>query len=292
MTTIANSAGVFARLGYNFDDPNETIQNLSAETQTQLNAVPALIESWAGNDLATSNVGGYYKNPVSANVQTISTSVNSIVSIVSAANGLQGLTGTITTLFANIANTILAGTCQSYILHTDRLSGVRNFDDDVGANTSAIYTSPYKDPAIGYGKSLMYITNQTDGIINTAPILGSFTSLFVGPQISANSIIISPYISLINNSITVTQDTSGAYSNTVYTSNLSLSVVTTIDQQLANTNIFLGTRENHDKNYYANLKAVSKDYTELRKLQKLGESENKLAQDYIGTDKLLSRLNA
>jgi hypothetical protein len=48
----------------------------------------------------------------------------------------------------------------------------------------------------------------------------------------------------------------------------------------------------HDKNYYANLKAVSKDYTELRKLQKLGESENKLAQDFIGTDKLLSRLNA
>jgi hypothetical protein len=292
MTTIANSAGVFARLGYNFDDPNETIQNLSAETQAQLNAVPALIESWSGKDLATSNVGGYYKNPVSTNVQTISTSVNSIVSIVSAANGLQGSTGTITTLFANIANTILAGTCQSYILHTDRLSGLRNFDDDVGANTSAIYTSPYKDPAIGYGKSLMFITNQTDGIINTAPILGSFTSLFVGPQISANSIIISSYISLINNSITVTQDTSGAYSNTVHTSNLSLSVVTTIDQQLANTNIFLGTRENHDKNYYANLKAVSEDYQELRKLQKLGESEDKLVQDFIGTDKLLSRLNA
>ncbi len=37
MTTIANSAGVFARLGYNFDDPNETIQNLSAETQAQPN---------------------------------------------------------------------------------------------------------------------------------------------------------------------------------------------------------------------------------------------------------------
>jgi len=237
-------------------------------------------------------VGGYYKNPVSTNVQTISTSVNSIVSIVSAANGLQGSTGTITTLFANIANTILAGTCQSYILHTDRLSGLRNFDDDVGANTSAIYTSPYKDPAIGYGKSLMFITNQTDGIINTAPILGSFTSLFVGPQINANSSIISTYYNIINNSITVTQDTSGAYSNTVHTSNLSLSVVTTIDQQLANTNIFLGTRENHDKNYYANLKAVSEDYQELRKLQKLGESEDKLVQDFIGTDKLLSRLNA
>ena len=289
MTTIANSAGVFARLGYNFDDPNETIQNLPAETQTQLNAVPALIESWAGNDLATSNVGGYYKNPVSTNVQTISTSVNSIVSIVSAANGLQGSTFTITTLFSNIANTILSNTCQSYILHTDRLSGLRNFDDDVGANTSAIYTSPYKDPAIGYGKSLMFITNQTDGIINTAPILGSFTSLFVGPQINANSSIISPYISLINNSITVTTDING---NTVHTSNLSLSVVTTIDQQLANTNIFLGTRENHDKNYYANLKAVSEDYQELRKLQKLGASEDKLVQDFIGTNKLLSRLNA
>ena len=191
MTTIANSAGVFARLGYNFDDPNETIQVFSDETKAQLNAVPALLDSWAGKDLATSNVSGYYKNPLATDVQTISNSANSIVSLVTAANGLLGLTGTITTLFANIANTNLATVCQSYKLHTDRLSGVRNFDDDVGANTSAIYTSPYKDPAIGYGKSAMYIVNQTDGIVNTAPILGSFTSLFVGPQINANSSIIS-----------------------------------------------------------------------------------------------------
>lgn len=291
MTTIANSTGVFARLGYNFDNPNDTIQNLSSETQAQLNAVPALLTSWSGKDLATSNVGSYYKNPVATDVQSISDSANLIVSIVSAANGLQGLTGTITTLFSNIANTILANTSQSYKLHTDRLSGIRNFDDDVSANTAAIYTSPYKDPAIGYGKSVMYIVNQTDGIINTSPILGSFTSLFVGPQINANTIIISTYATLINNSITVSQDTSGSYSNTVYTSNLSLSVVTTIDSQISNTNIFLGNRENHDKTFYANLKIVLKDYQELRKLQDLGESDTILIEDYIGSDKLLSRLN-
>ena len=292
MTTIANSAGLFARLGYNFDDPNETIKVFSDETKAQLNAIPALLTSSSGKDLATSNTGGYYKNPVATAVQSISNSANLIVSLVTTANGLQGSTGTITTLFANIANTILANTCQSYKLHTDRLSGVRNYDDDVSANTSAIYTSPYKDSAIGYGKSVMYLVNQTDGIVNTAPILGSFTSLFIGPQINANSSIISTYYNIINNSIVVTQNTDGAYSNTVYTSNLSLSVVTTIDQQLANTNIFLGNRENHDKNYYANLKAVSKDYQELRKLQNLGESESTLIQDFIGTDKLLSRLNA
>lgn len=292
MTTIANSAGLFARLGYNFDDPNEAIQNFSEDTKKQLNAIPALLTSWSGKDLATSNTSGYYKNPVATAVQSISNSANLIVSIVTTANGLQGSTGTITTLFANIANTILANTCQAYKLHTDRLSGVRNYDDDVGANTSAIYTSPYKDPAIGYGKSVMYLVNQTDGIVNTAPILGSFTSLFVGPQINANSSIITTYYNIINNSIIVTQNTDGAYSNTVQTSNLSLSVVTTIDQQLANTNIFLGNRENHDKNYYANLKAVSEDYQELRKLQNLGESESTLIQDFIGTDKLLSRLNA
>ena len=289
MTTIANSAGVFARLGYNFDDPNETIQVFSDETKAQLNAVPALLDSWAGKDLATSNVSSYYKNPVATDVQTISDSANSIVSLVTAANGLLGLTGTITTLFANIANTNLATVCQSYKLHTDRLSGVRNFDDDVGANTSAIYTSPYKDPAIGYGKSAMYIVNQTDGIVNTAPILGSFTSLFVGPQINANSSIISTYYNIINYSITVTTDGGG---NTIHTSNLSQTVVTTIDSQLANTTIFLANRENHDKNYYANLKVVSEDYQELRKLQNLGESESTLIQDYVGTDKLLSRLNA
>ena len=289
MTTIANSAGVFARLGYNFDDPNETIQVFSDETKAQLNAVPALLDSWAGKDLATSNVSAYYKNPVATDVQTISDSANSIVSLVTAANGLQGLTGTITTLFANIAITNLATVCQSYKLHTDRISGVRNFDDDVGANTSAIYTSPYKDPAIGYGKSAMYIVNQTDGIVNTAPILGSFTSLFVGPQINANSSIISTYYNIINYSITVTTDGGG---NTVHTSNLSLSVVTAIDSQLANTTIFLANRENHDKNYYANLKVVSEDYQELRKLQNLGESESTLIEDFIGTDKLLSRLNA
>ena len=289
MTTIANSAGVFARLGYNFDDPNETIQVFSDKTKAQLNAVPALLDSWAGKDLATSNVSGYYKNPLATDVQTISNSANSIVSLVTAANGLLGLTGTITTLFANIANTNLATVCQSYKLHTDRLSGVRNFDDDVGANTSAIYTSPYKDPAIGYGKSAMYIVNQTDGIVNSAPILGSFTSLFVGPQINANSSIISTYYNIINYSITVTTDGGG---NTIHTSNLSQTVVTTIDSQLANTTIFLANRENHDKNYYANLKVVSEDYQELRKLQNLGESESTLIEDFIGTDKLLSRLNA
>ena len=289
MTTIANSAGVFARLGYNFDDPNETIQVFSDKTKAQLNAVPALLDSWAGKDLATSNVSGYYKNPVATDVQTISNSANSIVSLVTAANGLLGLTGTITTLFANIANTNLATVCQSYKLHTDRLSGVRNFDDDVGANTSAMYTSPYKDQAIGYGKSAMYIVNQTDGIVNTAPILGSFTSLFVGPQINANSSIISTYYNIINNSITITTDGGG---NTIHTSNLSQTVVTTIDSQLANTTIFLANRENHDKNYYANLKVVSEDYQELRKLQNLGESESTLIEDFIGTDKLLSRLNA
>ena len=289
MTTIANSAGVFARLGYNFDDPNETIQVFSDETKAQLNAVPALLDSWAGKDLATSNVSSYYKNPVATDVQTISNSANSIVSLVTAANGLLGLTGTITTLFSNIANTNLATVCQSYKLHTDRLSGVRNFDDDVGANTSAIYTSPYKDPAIGYGKSAMYIVNQTDGIVNTAPILGSFTSLFVGPQINANSSIISTYYNIINNSITITTDGGG---NTIHTSNLSQTVVTTIDSQLANTTIFLANRENHDINYYANLKAVSEDYQELRKLQNLGQSESTLIEDFIGTDKLLSRLNA
>ena len=289
MTTIANSAGVFARLGYNFDDPNETIQVFSDKTKAQLNAVPALLDSWAGKDLATSNVSGYYKNPLATDVQTISDSANSIVSLVTAANGLLGLTGTITTLFANIAITNLATVCQSYKLHTDRLSGVRNFDDDVGANTSAIYTSPYKDPAIGYGKSAMYIVNQTDGIVNTAPILGSFTSLFVGPQINANSSIISTYYNIINYSITVTTDGGG---NTIHTSNLSQTVVTTIDSQLANTTIFLANRENHDKNYYANLKVVSEDYQELRKLQNLGESESTLIEDFIGTDKLLSRLNA
>ena len=289
MTTIANSAGVFARLGYNFDDPNETIQVFSDKTKAQLNAVPALLDSWAGKDLATSNVSGYYKNPLATDVQTISDSANSIVSLVTAANGLLGLTGTITTLFANIANTNLATVCQSYKLHTDRLSGVRNFDDDVGANTSAIYTSPYKDPAIGYGKSAMYIVNQTDGIVNTAPILGSFTSLFVGPQINANSSIISTYYNIINYSITVTTDGGG---NTIHTSNLSQTVVTTIDNQMANTTIFLANRENHDKNYYANLKVVSEDYQELRKLQNLGESESTLIEDFIGTDKLLSRLNA
>ena len=79
MTTIANSAGLFARLGYNFDDPNETIQVFSDETKAQLNAIPALIESWAGKDLATSNTSGYYRNPVATAVQSISNSANLIV---------------------------------------------------------------------------------------------------------------------------------------------------------------------------------------------------------------------
>ena len=275
MPTINNANGVYAILGYNFNDPNSDVKELSANTLAHMNSMPAFITTWQAQDIANNTVNGYYKNPVANDSTTIFNVANDIITIYNTANTVPGLE-TIYALAQSLKNT-----ANTFIWHTNRLSGVVPF---VGQDSEY----PYYDTAVPLGKTAIYITNQTDGITNTSPILGSFTSILVGPQISANANLVFPYVATINNSIT----TIVTEFDVTSTTNLTAGQITTIQTGLSTANTTLGTRMNHDFIYYTNLQNFIESYNATKKFVNIGETESYLLNEFIGTDKLLSRINS
>lgn len=290
MTTL------FQSLGYNYDNSHGSITELSTETKKMLTEMPPLIEPWQAQDLANNSVNGYLQNPVSPVSLTIKNAAISIQNSCSTANGLQGSTGAITALFANIVTTNLSDTAQAFIDHTDRLSGIKTYDDYINDTTGITSTKPFYNTAINYGKSVMYIVNQTDGIVNNAPIMGSFTSLFVKPDLDSLYSLIQTYPTLIQNSITITTETGGTIeeptTSEVATSSLTLSQVTAINNTITTTKNLMNTRKTHDENYYTNIKKLVTDYNNVRQFSNMGDTQTSLVNDFIGTDKIKSRINS
>jgi hypothetical protein len=265
MATVNNATGVFATLGYNFDDPNGQITTLSTDAQAHLNSMPPFITTWQAQDIRNNDVGGYYQNPVISQLTNIKNTVLLILQK-SGANGLSNIRSS-SADFANTAN--------AFIEHTNRLSGVTPF-------TGSDQVNPYLDQAVIAGKTALYVTNQTDSIKNTAPILGSFTSLMIGPQLQANADVISTYPTEIQAGI-----------DNPYTTNSVLipSRVQAMNSYIQSANTFLTNRMNSDINYYGNLKTFVDKYNTTKKFTKLGETEQYLYINFIGTDKLKSRIS-
>jgi hypothetical protein len=283
-------ANTFFKLGYNFDDPNNDILELSANTIAHLESMPPFVVDWQSGDMANNDVDGYFENRVGPIANSIFAAANSVISDCTNANGLQGSTITITNLFADIATSNIRTVCTSYSNHTDRLSGVTNYSDyitDTGTAISA--TKPFLRTAISLGKMASYITYQTDAITNSAPILGSFTSLFIGPQINVSNTIIQTYPNLVNNSISLSYDVNG---NLIATSNMTLDQVTAIKEQFANTGGFMNARVFHDETVFTNTKIFVRELSTVRQFTSMGETETYLANNYIGSDKLVSRINS
>jgi hypothetical protein len=269
MTTVANSAGVFATLNYHFDDPNGAVQTFSANTQAHLNTMPAFIESWQAKDIANNDVGGYFQNPVNDYVNTIITYSTSIRANANAAIDANSVISGLDNI-VNVANS-LATTANAFLAHTNRISGVTPY-------TGQDDTIPYYDTAMGLGKSAVYVMNQTDGIINSAPIMGSFTSILVGPQVYANA-----------NTITI----DSTILATVIASNTSnAAAITQIQTDLTNINSHLSGRQNNDYTFYTNLKSFMDKYNQTKKFSNMGDTQSFLIENYIGSNKLLTRLNA
>jgi hypothetical protein len=168
------------------------------------------------------------------------------------------------------ANSLLTQ-AQSYLDHTNRISGVTAF-------TGQDLTNPYYDTAMGLGKTALYITNQTDSISNTSPILGSFTSLFVGPQIYSYANTLSADLIILTNAVSA---------NT-----LSNAQITQITTDITNTNSLLTTRQTADVTYYANLRTFVNNYNSVKQFSNMGDTQTYLLNNFIGTPKLISRINS
>jgi predicted phage tail protein len=107
--------------------------------------------------------------------------------------------------------------------------------------------------------------------------MGSFTSILVGPQIyDAANTMSSDYIIL----------DAGVTAN-----NLSNSQITQILSDIANTDTLLVTRENGDVTYFTNLVNFVNNYNAVKQFSNMGETQNYLLNNFIGTDKLKARIN-
>jgi len=275
MTTIANSTGLWQTFGYNFDDPNGHIQELSLDTQEHMNSMPAFVEEWQVQDIKNNDFGGYHKNPIQSVVVSIELTANLIYAAANTANGVTNM--------ANVRSSALAlaNSARYMLAHTNRISGVTPFD---GTDTN----NPYLDMVLGGGRTAMYITYQTDGVVNNAPIMGSLTSLLIEPQLSANSNILITYKSNVVNSIVLTANVDTGIINA--TSNMSGTLITTINTHMTNLTDYMNLRRTSDINFYIQVKNFVDGYNKTKKLTNLGETGNYLMNNLIGTEKAKSRI--
>lgn len=291
---------VFGRLNYNYSGSG--ISPLSNNATSFMNNIPTLLEDWQIKDIADNNVNGYKQNPIASSSQSIRNTCNTLVTLLSSStstegantiyySALQGTTTAITNLFTsmNSLSANIGGTNGGlFIEHTNKISGVTPIGEDAD-------TKPYYDIALNMGQTAMYITYQSDGVSNNAPILGCFTSLLEKDTINNLNTTISSYYNTINNSITTSGGSYDPEANTITytrTSSLSQSVVASMQSNINTINSTMAERRAHDEQFYVNCKTIVNEMNTLRTYSEMGQTANTLCQNYVGTPKLLSRLNS
>ena len=276
MTAVANAAGVFHSFGYSFDDPNGHIQELSQDTLEHLDAMPPFITDWQAQDIANKDFDGYYQNPMQSITMLIYQNANAISELANTGNGVLNL------VTVRNSATQLRSNAQEFLSHTSRLSGLTPY---VGTDN----INPYLDMAMSFGRTAMYITQQTDGITNNAPIMGSFTSLMIEPQLIANNNTLLTYKNQIQGSINVSFDI--VLQENVHNSNLTNQQITTINTHINNLNNYMQTRRIADIDFYNNVKYFIEGYNKTKKLNNMGETEKYLIMNLIGTEKAKTRIS-
>jgi len=271
-------SGVYALLGFDTTDPiaNGAVEQLSPSVQTQMKMMPQLLQPWQETDLISNETEQYYLNPTSNTINVIWSTANTINNRSFDSNGFinvtfstPGVSNVMVSALA-VAKNVSQNVANSFMIHTNRISNVIPMDFDV--------TSPHYETAIGYGKIIMYIVNQTDNIQNNSPMIGSFSSLFVANTLSDYS----------NTFVTVSNLYIGSFVGNV--SSLSLSdanAFANAANQVSNT---MTTYRQKDFDFFANSQMVVDRYNKVSEFNRIGQTELFLINDYIGTPNLKSNL--
>jgi hypothetical protein len=272
-------ANIFGRLGYNFESTGDQVIEFSDKTIRTMNAVPKLLDDWQYEAVQNSDMDGYLQNPV----QPITSSIISICSQI-AANSVN--VANLSTVLA-LASGISEVSGPEFIAHTDRISGLVEpiSDEDPDVDTNLL---PHLDTAMAVGKSLTYIINQSDGIQNNAPIMGSFTSILIEDDLTEQRNAIAGYPTLIEDSI-YGEEFVGEPPELVRYSTLTEEQISEIESNLSIISGTLTTRRTHDENFFNNSKEVITDFSKMKKFKDMGQTEKNLTLNYIGTDKLNSK---
>jgi len=287
--TVPNATGVFATLGYNYTNPNGAVVPYSNTTLTHIQTVPPVIKSWQARDIASNSVDGYVQNPISGYVHNISDAANTIL----AKTPIVSTTGADFSSILTSINFLSFGAldatqnAQTFLEHTDRLCNVRQQSDDANVKINGT-DFPYYQTATSLGKSASYILYQTDGVANTAAVMGSFTSILDRTQLSQiSSTIVTDSAAIVASLTYVPSEISG-----YYTSSLSPTIVTKYTRDFSNAVTYMTTHETADKTFYKNLKDMMAKYNSTKQYVNMGDSESYLINNFIGTPKLISRVNS
>lgn len=276
-------SGVFARLGYNPNTPaNNAVMEFSANVSNQMNLMPRFLQPWQEADMANNAVGGYFMNPVDNVIRQIWNTSNTLITLTNQLFSVNTTTNTALIATNTTGVIVSTQTCGDYIYHTDRMSNVVDVGTD-GVN-------PHYQMSIGVGKMMTYLTNQTDGIQNNAPMLGGFSSILVANSLMAMSNTLSNLTNLLANTITTT--ISGDPPAPSNTSNISLTNALALQNSITEIQTTLDGYRISDTNFYNNSKIILNEFNVLRQFNTIGQTENELIMNYIGTDKIKSRLSA
>jgi hypothetical protein len=284
MAKVNNATGVYATLGYNFSDPHGTVQEFSANTQANLEQFPPIINEWQAKDLADNNVGGYFQNPVYEQVNTIKIKSDAIYQAINVATSSSGVdpetnsplppsyAGPDLSAVMAAANSVTIR-ANTMIFHTNKISGVTPLEgqDDIDVN-------PYYQTITSYGKQVIYITNQTDDIVDNSPIMGCLTSLLVVPEFTDYASNVTSFLTKVNAIIAANSDPTGA--------------ITGMVSKLNEMQSFMVERQGHDVTFFTNVKNTVKKFTQLSGFTNAGETEKYLLNNVVGTDKLKSRISS
>jgi hypothetical protein len=259
---------IFDRLGFPSSLDDEVVE-YSNTTINRLNSMPQLLNAWQMQDMANNNSSAYFINPANTHIVNLK---DNILSIETLCTGVSELS----TIYTAANNVITSNNLIDFSLHTDRMSNV--LDPSVDEEL------PHYKTAISLGKILTYLLYQSDGVTNNSVLIGSFGSILKYNTVSQYSQTIANDKILIQNSIEVSGETTS--------SNLSPTQITNITSNINAMNTFVYTTMTEDKSFYANSRTLVSEYSTLRELNSMGQTQNNLILNYIGSEKLLERLNS
>lgn len=280
---------VYARLGFNSDDPhtNALSQSYTSNVNTQMTILPSLLRPWQANALANNTVSDFFVNPVANVAQEIWDTSNTLVSLT---NGLFASppNDSVNVAVANVYSTstiLSSNTANSYLYITNKQSNVTPPDSDL--------TTPHYTTATAQGKMLSYITSQTDGVSNTSVIMGSFSSITLGNTLANLYSTMTNLTNILANSLTAHTITYGeGEGTTYYTTNVSTTNAQALQNVVSTINFVMTYYPQQDSQFFQNSSNVVQQYGVLSQFNNLGQSQNFLLNNYIGSPSLIANLNS
>lgn len=262
---------IYSNLGLNFD----TTKFGNSNTLTYKQKVILLssannigLYDWQLSDLASGNVSNnklYYVNPVNDVITQLSNTIVYIENITNTANFIVS-SGEAANLKTTCTATINA--LSYFKTHTDLISGVTN----ANPNDTTILDL---NRALSVGGVVQTITCKADGIQNNSPILGNFTSIFIGDELRSNA-----------NTIIIDYNTlSGSVfpNNNTYISNAQ---VNSISSNISILKSLIDTRRTADYNFYYNSKLLVNSYNKSKTYVSYTTRNNPDMLSIIQTQKL------